>query len=89
MLVQFPRTGIYSIGFRTGKPDTKIIPDVFKNLEAGKKLTNVFVPCTPNPTSGFYLLVPEAELIPLDISVQEAFRTVVSMGIVTSDEAAR
>ena len=82
VLIQFPRPGIYSIGFRTGKPDAKIAG---KNI--GKNVVNVFVPCTPNPTSGFYLLVPEEELITLQMSVQEAFRTVVSMGIVTSDEA--
>ncbi len=80
VLVQFPRAGVYSIGFRTGNPDPKIL------AKDSRPLTNVFVPCTPNPTSGFYLLVPEDELVTLDISVQEAFRIVVSMGIVQSDE---
>lgn len=79
VLVQFPRQGAYSIGFRTGKPDPK--------LAVGKELTSVFVPCTPNPTSGFYLLIPESELLPLHISVQEAFKIVISMGLVTSEEA--
>jgi uncharacterized membrane protein len=82
VLVSFPREGIYSIGFRTGKPDPKL------GLH-GKDLTSVFIPCTPNPTSGFYLLVPEHELITLSLSVQEAFRIVISMGLVTSDEGAR
>jgi uncharacterized membrane protein len=76
VLVEFPRLGMYSIGFRTGQPAAKI-----PNRES-KHLVNVFVPCTPNPTSGFYLLVPEESLIPLDMSVQEAFRNVISMGIV-------
>lgn len=84
VLIQFPRNGVYSIGFRTGKPDSHLIPKSF--LTEGKKITNVFIPCTPNPTSGFYLLVDESELVPLDISVQEAFKIVVSMGIVTTDE---
>ncbi|MBI1861721.1 MAG: DUF502 domain-containing protein [Deltaproteobacteria bacterium] len=79
VLVPFPRTGIYSIGFRTGKPDPKL------NLPKEKELTSVFVPCTPNPTSGFYLLIPEDELVALDISVQEAFKIVISMGLVTSE----
>lgn len=79
VLVEFPRTGVYSIGFRTGKPDGKI-------PNPGKPLVNVFVPLTPNPTSGFYLLVPEDELTPLALSVQEAFKLVISLGIVTSDE---
>jgi len=79
VLLEFPRSGIYSVGFRTGKPDGKI-PD------QGKTLANVFVPLTPNPTSGFYLLVPEEQLIPLSLSVQEAFKLVISLGIVTSED---
>lgn len=80
VLVQFPKDGIYSVGFRTGQPAHQIAK------RTPKKLVNVFVPCTPNPTSGFYLLVPEEELIALEMSVQEAFKIVVSMGIVTADE---
>jgi len=83
VLVEFPRKGIYSIGFRTGRPDPKIAK------KDPRPLTNIFVPCTPNPTSGFYLLVPEDELVPLDISVQEAFKIVISMGIVTSETNAK
>ncbi|MEZ4749224.1 MAG: hypothetical protein R3B54_00965 [Bdellovibrionota bacterium] len=49
-------------------------------------MVNIFVPCTPNPTSGFYILAAEDELIPLKVSVQDAFKIVVSMGIVTSAE---
>ncbi|MBY0369507.1 DUF502 domain-containing protein [bacterium] len=78
VLVHFPSQQHLSIGFRTGKPD--------RRLGAPADLVNVFVPCTPNPTSGFYLLVKESELTPLDISVQEAFKIVISMGIVTLDE---
>ncbi len=81
VLIEFPRKGIYSVGFRTGKPDPKLVK---KNPQ---KLSNIFVPCTPNPTSGFYLLVPEEELIPLDLSVQEAFKIIISMGIVSSEDA--
>ncbi len=82
VLVQFPREGVYSIGFRTGNPDPKLA----KHLK--EPMVNVFVPCTPNPTSGFYLLVKESELVPLSLSVQEAFRIVISMGLVTSEEPA-
>ena len=84
VLVQFHRNGVYSIGFRTGKPDARIIPKVLDNEHA--KFVNVFVPCTPNPTSGFYLWVKEEDVTPLDISVQEAFKTVVSMGIVSGED---
>jgi len=80
VLVQFPRAGVYSIGFRTGEPDPKIA------CKETKHLVNVFVPCTPNPTSGFYLMVPQEELIPLELSVQEAFKIVISLGIVTSED---
>ncbi len=80
VLVPFPSSSLLSIGFRTGKPDRRIAP-------AGQSdLINVFVPCTPNPTSGFYLLVKESDTTPLDISVQDAFKIVISMGIVTLDE---
>lgn len=81
VLVPFPRDGMWSIGFRTGEPDKKLAGAL------PTRLVNVFVPCTPNPTSGFYLLVEETKLVPLDMSVQEAFRAVLSMGLVTSDEA--
>lgn len=80
VLVKFPSTGLISIGFRTGKPDKRISA----HLEPG--YVNVFVPCAPNPTSGFYLLVKESDLIPLDIPVQSAFKIAISMGIVTLDE---
>ena len=83
VLVPFPRQGIYSVGFRTGKPD----PNLVKGLPAtGDRVVNVFVPCTPNPTSGFYLLVPEKDLVPVDLPVPEAFKIVISMGMVTSDD---
>lgn len=83
VLIQFPKDGVYSIGFRTGKPDPKLLAKL-----GPRNMTNIFVPCTPNPTSGFYLLVPEEELISLDLSVQEAFKIIISMGIVTSEETA-
>ncbi len=84
VLVEFPREGIYSIGFRTGYPDPKIA-----KKHPAAKLANIFVPCTPNPTSGFYLLVPEYKLVTLDLTVQEAFKIVISMGIVTSEETTK
>ncbi len=84
VLIQFPRGGVYSIGFRTGKPDSRIIPKALDDEHA--RFVNVFVPCTPNPTSGFYLWVKEEDLIALDLSVPEAFKIVVSMGIITGEE---
>jgi uncharacterized membrane protein len=81
VLVKFPSSSHLSIGFRTGTPDRRLgLSD--------PHLINVFVPCAPNPTSGFYLLVKESDITPLDISVQEAFKIVVSMGIVSLDDVA-
>ena len=80
VLVPFPREGVYSIGFRTGSPDPHL------KLPANEGWVNIFVPCTPNPTSGFYILAKESELRPLSMSVQEAFRIVISLGLVSSDE---
>jgi uncharacterized membrane protein len=79
VLVPFPSTTHLSIGFRTGKPDRRL------GLGEQSDLINVFVPCTPNPTSGFYVLVKEADLKPLDISVQDAFKILLSMGISGDD----
>jgi uncharacterized membrane protein len=80
VLVPFPSSALLSIGFRTGKPDRRL------GLAAQPDLINVFVPCTPNPTSGFYILAKESDLTPLDISVQDAFKILLSMGISSEDE---
>jgi uncharacterized membrane protein len=75
VLIEYPRKGIYSMAFVTG---------VTKNeaqAKTQKKLINVFLPTTPNPTSGFYLMVPEDELIELQIKPDEAFRLIVSGGM--------
>lgn len=76
VLVEFPRAGCYSIGFVTN--------DQLQDLPAptGKKLVGVFVPATPNPTSGFLLLVPETEIIKLDMSVAEGIKSVISLGTI-------
>ncbi len=81
VLVEFPSPGMYSLGFPTGKPDSHLLKKIGK-----PNLINVFVPCTPNPTSGFYIVVESSKIIPLDWSAQEAFRALISMGIVTNSE---
>lgn len=75
VLVQYPRKGIYSIGFVTGISTGIIDP-------SRGKVLNVFIPTTPNPTSGYYLLIPEDETVPLDLTVEEAFKLIVSAGMV-------
>jgi len=58
-------------------------------VKTNKKMINVFVPTTPNPTSGFYVLVPEDELIILDMSIEDAFKVLISGGIVSPNEERR
>lgn len=76
VLVQYPRQGSWTIAFVTGKPGG----------EAGAHLSgdylSLYVPTTPNPTSGFFLMVPRADVIALAMSVDEALKYVISMGVV-------
>ena len=76
VLVQYPRKDIWAIGFVTGS--TK--GEVGKRVD--KKMVNVFMPTTPNPTSGFLLFFPEEDLIFLNMSVEDALKLVVSGGMV-------
>ena len=78
VLVEYPRKGVWVIGFTTGETSG----EVKKKIRS--KLINVFIPTTPNPTSGFLLFVPEKELKYLNIRVDDAIKTVVSAGIVSA-----
>lgn len=80
VLIEFPNSGQWSVGFVTGEPDPKL------QSQLKEPMVNVFIPLVPNPISGFYVLVPKSKVKPLDMSVQNAFKLVVSMGIVKSDE---
>jgi len=76
VLVQYPRHGSWTIAFVTGAPGGEV---------AGKlppDMLSVYVPTTPNPTSGFFLIMPRAEVIELRMSVDEALKYVISMGVV-------
>ena len=77
VLIEYPRKGIWAIGFITG--DTKgEVQEISKN-----ELVNVFLPTTPNPTSGFLLFVPRKDLKVLNMNVEEGIKMVISGGIVT------
>jgi len=76
ILVEYPRRGVWAIAFVTGKTYEEIVK------KTNKKMINVFLPTTPNPTSGFYLVIPEEDTIPLDISVEDAFKLLISGGVV-------
>jgi uncharacterized membrane protein len=76
VLVEYPRAGAWTIAFVTGKPGGEAAMHL-----AGEYLS-IYVPTTPNPTSGFFLMVRRAEVIPLAMSVDEALKYVISMGVV-------
>jgi uncharacterized membrane protein len=78
VLVPFPTTGTYSIGFVTNQDS----PDWIKPLHANTTYLSVFIPHTPNPTSGFFIVTPADRCIPLSMSRQEAMTLVISGGIV-------
>ena len=77
VLIEYPRKGIWAVGFAT-KENKGII-----SSKVNEELVNVFLPTTPNPTSGFLLMVPKKELIYLDVSFEQASKFIVSAG--TSD----
>lgn len=80
VLVEYPRKGLYVLGFTTGITKGEI------QDKTHKKVINVFIPTTPNPTSGFYLLVPEEDLNYLDMAVEDAFKLLISGGIITPEK---
>jgi len=77
VLLEYPRKGVYAIGLVTGVTEGEV------QERTAARVMNVFVPTTPNPTSGYYVLVPEDDIIPLSMTVEEAFKLVMSGGIVT------
>jgi uncharacterized membrane protein len=75
VVIQFPRPGFFAYGFLTG----------YFNDSQGKKYCKVFIPTTPNPTTGFLEIIPEEEVRITDMTIEEGFKTVISGGIVSSD----
>ena len=76
MLVQYPRAGVWTIAFQTGTPGGEVAGHL------GADFVSVYVPTTPNPTSGFFLMLPRCDVIELKMSVDEALTYVISMGSV-------
>lgn len=77
VLIEYPRRDIWAVAFVTGVSEGEV------QEVTEKRLINVFVPTTPNPTSGFYILVPDDEIIELTMTVEEAFKLIISGGMVT------
>jgi uncharacterized membrane protein len=76
LLVQYPRQGVWTIAFQTGTPAGEVAQHL------GPDFVSLYVPTTPNPTSGFFLIVPRSDVIELGMSVDEALTYVISMGSV-------
>jgi uncharacterized membrane protein len=79
VLIEYPRRGVYALAFTTGSA-RGVVQEVTE-----QQMINCFVPTTPNPTSGFYLLVPDDDLIEIALSVEDAFKLVMSAGLVTPE----
>jgi uncharacterized membrane protein len=80
VMIEYPRAGVFTIGFAMGR--------AWSHLEEKKQaqLVNVFVPTTPNPTSGFLLLVPSSEVTLLNMTMEEALKLITSGGLITPDD---
>lgn len=84
VLLEYPRKGLWSIGFVTSDEDSALSRELSE--KAGRKLVSVFVVSSPNPTTGWLTLAPEEELSTLNVSVEEALKLVVSGGYIKSDD---
>jgi len=76
LLVEYPRKGAWTLAFQTGTDAGEA------QQKTGEDVINIYVPTTPNPTSGFFLMIPRRDVIELDMSVDEGLRMIISMGVV-------
>jgi len=83
VLIEYPRRGIWSVGFVTGTSQGEV------QRLIDQRTINVFMPTTPNPTSGYYILVPEEDTLELNMTVDEAFKLIISGGMVSPPESCR
>lgn len=76
LLIEYPRKGMWSLGFQTGSVSSEI------NLKSKEEeMVSVFIPTTPNPTSGFLLMVPKQDVFELNMSIDEALKFIISLGV--------
>ena len=76
LLIQYPRQGSWTIAFLTGKPGGEVATHLSDDF------VSVYVPTTPNPTSGFFLMMPRSDVVELKMSVDDALKYIISMGVV-------
>lgn len=79
VMIEYPRQGVWSVGFVTGTVSSQF------QSQLSVPMLSVFIPTTPNPTSGWYAIIPEAEAIEVSISVEDAFKVLISGGIVNAN----
>ena len=79
VLVEYPRQGMWSLAFQTGTGASEI------SSKTGQEIVNIFIHTTPNPTSGFFLMVPRDDVIELDMSVDQGLKMLLSVGVVVPD----
>ncbi|SFV84944.1 Transporter [hydrothermal vent metagenome] len=77
LLIEYPRKGLWTIAFQTSDYQGEIKEKI------GTEIVNVYVPTTPNPTSGFFIMLPKSDVIELDMHVDDAFKLIISTGVVT------
>jgi uncharacterized membrane protein len=81
LLVEYPRKGMWTLAFQTGTEVGEA------QCKTGRNVINIYVPTTPNPTSGFFIMVPKEDVIELEMSVDEGLRMIISMGSVVPNPA--
>ena len=79
LLIEYPGKGLWSIAFQTGNSCHKIAE------KTQTEMVTVFVPTTPNPTSGFMIIVPKREIYELDLSIDDALKMIISLGVIQPD----
>jgi uncharacterized membrane protein len=79
VLVEYPRKGMWSLAFQTGAGADEI------SRKTGQEIVNIFIPTTPNPTSGFFLMVPRDDVIELDMNVDQGLKMLLSVGVVVPE----
>lgn len=75
VLIEYPRKGIWSIAFQTGTSPAEVVE------HSGKEMLTVFIPTTPNPTSGFLMMIPKADAVELSMSTEAALKLIISLGV--------
>jgi len=77
VMIEYPRRGIYSLGFLTNRKN-----ELFEEILGGKKLLNIFIPTSPNPTSGMFIMVEADDVRELDIKIEDAVKLIISGGAI-------